>query len=67
MNMKFYKSLFVFFHRIAIFLGNEGFFPEALAYFFTVMLPWLNFLTIINIIELKTRNTYTNEGVILIL
>jgi hypothetical protein len=61
----FYKFLFFCIHRMAIFLGNEGFFPEALAYFGTAMLPWLNFITIINYLEIQTGNQIFSSSLII--
>jgi len=45
-------------------LGNEGFCPEVVAYFFTAMMPWLNFLTLVNIIELEAEKSITDTVLI---
>jgi len=65
--MRCYNYLFYCIHRFAIFLGNDGFFPEAIAFFITAMLPWLNLLTVINCIELNTGKSVTNQTLIIVI
>jgi hypothetical protein len=49
--MKFFNFLFYKSYKLAIQLGNEGFFPEVKAWFIAMLLPWLNLLSILIILK----------------
>ncbi len=49
--MKFFNFLFYKSYKLAIHLGNEGFYPEVKAWFLATFLPWLNLFSIIILLE----------------
>src|SRR5260370_1424694 len=50
--MIFFKYLFYKFYRLAIALGNEGFYPEVNAWFLLNFLLWINYATILILLKL---------------
>jgi hypothetical protein len=57
--MKFYNFLFYKSYRLALILGNEGFYPEVNAWFLATLLPWLNLLSLL--ILLKNSSIVSND------
>lgn len=51
--MKFYKFLFYKYYQLAITLGNEGFYPEALAWSLVTLLIWCNIASILIIAQVS--------------
>ncbi len=64
--MKFFNFLFYKSYRLALQLGNEGFYPEVNAWFLATLLPWLNLFSIIILLENNNRISEAVGGVIMI-
>ena len=65
--MKYYNYLFYTFYRSLALLGNEDLYLEAIAYFASASILWLNLLTAICIIELIKVQSITNDSIVLII
>ncbi|MGV1012921.1 MAG: hypothetical protein ACOYBS_10770 [Flavobacterium sp.] len=57
--MKFFNFLFYKSYKVALLLGNEGFYPEINAWFLAILFPWLNILSVL--IFLKNELIISNE------
>jgi hypothetical protein len=49
--MKFFNFLFYKSYRLALLLGNEGFYPEVVAWGITMFLLWFNLFSILILLE----------------
>jgi hypothetical protein len=64
--MNWYKLLFYKFYKVAIFLGNEDFYPEINAWFLATLLPWFNFLSFLLVLKYYSVITYSVFKIIII-
>ncbi len=51
--MKFFNFLFYKSYKVALLLGNAGFYPEINAWFLAILFPWLNVLSILLLLKNK--------------
>lgn len=57
--MNFFNFLFCKSYKVALLLGNEGFYPEINAWFLAILFPWLNLLSVL--IFFKNKFIISNE------
>ncbi len=66
-KMKLFDYLFYKIYKLINFLGNDDFYPEANTWLISSTFLWLNFLTVLNIVELILKQALSNQIFVIVL